>query len=158
MRCPENEYEAMQNAVKAYLWLRTAVIGHAACEKMHQAYRIANHERLLFAMAEGGLDHNRMFYCRAWILHRMEASGLYAVRAKSYYFNDPDVYEAGDNGVVQKTKEMEFLIAGYKINWERRDKELKGDSEFETIYIKFSGRNPYGYDPRFVSNSRPISV
>ena len=171
MRCPEKmSDEAMQNAVESLFVAKdSGDKDMPPREKMpHQAYpKIANHENGYYSpWPEGGLDHNRMFYLLTGMDIAQDGSHVayITVRAKSYYFNDPDVYEAGDNEkwLAEKAKEMGVsdLQAATKLIGSGEIEELKGDSEFETtIYIKFSGRNPYGYDPRFVSNSQvQISV
>lgn len=163
MKCPEKmSDEAMQNAVESLFVAKdSGDKDMPPREKMpHQAYpKFAKYEDGYSPWPEGGLDHNRMFYLLTGMDIAQDGSNVayITVRAKSYYFNDPDVYEAGDNEkwLAEKSKEMGVsdLQAATKLIASGEMEGLKGDSEFETtIYIKFSGRNPYGYDPRFVSN------
>lgn len=165
MRCPEKmSSQAMQNAINSLFVAKYSDDKNMPHDKdmPHQAYRkIANYENGYYSpWPEGGLDHNRMFYLlTAMDIVQEGAHVAYiTVRAKSYYFNDPNVYEAGEKEkwLAEKVKELEIpdLQAAAKLIASGEMGEIEGGyEEFETtIYVKFSGRNPYGFDPRFVSS------
>lgn len=165
MKCPEKmSDEAMQYAVESLFVAKTSSDKDMPPREdmPHQAYRkLAKYEDGFYSpWPEGGLDHNRMFYLLTGMDIVQEGSHVayITVHAQSYYFNDPDAYEAGENEkwLAEKSKEMgaSDLQAATKLIASGDIKELKGDGEYETtIYVKFSGRNPYGFDPRFVSHS-----
>lgn len=163
MRCPEKmSDEAMQNAIQSIF-----VAKESYKDIPHQAFRkLANYEDGYYSpWPEGRLDHDRMFYLLTGLDIVQEGSNVVyiTVRTKSYYFNDTNVYEAGENEkwLAEKSKKLGIsdLQVAAKLIASGEMEELKGDSEFETtIYIKFSGQNPYGYYPRFVSSrSRDIA-
>lgn len=163
MRYPEKmSDEAMEYAIR-YLFVNEDRDAYGVNYKdmPHQEYpKLANYEDGYYSpWPEGGLDHDRMFYLLTGL--DIEQEGNHAVyitvRAKSYYFNDPNHYVAGDNEkwLAEKSKRMGIpdLQAAAKLIAGGQMEELKGDQEFETtIYIKYSGCNPFGFDPRFVSN------
>lgn len=156
MKCPERmSDEAMQNAIKNLF-----VAKDSYKNIPHQAFRkLANYEDGYYSpWPEGGLDHDRMFYLLTGLDIDQEGSNVdyITMRFKSYYFNDPS-YQPGENEkwLAEKTKKLGIsdLQAAAKLIASGDMEELKGDSEFETtIYIKLSGQNPYGYNPRFVSS------
>jgi len=163
MKCPEKmSDEAMQNAIQSLF-----VAKQSYKDMPHQAYRkIANYEDGYYSpWPEGMPDHNRMFY----LLTKLEivqegANVVYiTVRAKNYYFNDPNIYEAGENEkwLAEKATEMGIteLQAATKMIACGELKGIAGDEEYETtIYIELSGSNPDGFNPRFVSSrSRDIA-
>lgn len=157
MRCPEKmSSEDMQKA------LQDLFVAKKDYKDMpHQAYRkLANYEDGYYSpWPEGGLDHDRMFY----LLTAMDVvqDGPHVVyltlRYQNYYFNDTNLFEPGDNEkwLAEKSEELGVpdLQAAEKLITSGEMKEIEAESEFETtIYIKFSGQNPYGFNPRFVSN------
>lgn len=164
MKCPEKlSAEAMQSAIQdLFVAKDSSDKDMPPREDMpHQAYpKFAKYEDGFYSpWPEGGLDHNKMFYLLTGLDIVQDGSHVayITVHGKSYYFNDSEAYEAGDNEkwLAEKSEEMGVsdLEAAAKLIANGKIKELKGDSEFETtIYIKFSGRNPYGYYPRFISN------
>jgi hypothetical protein len=163
MKCPEKMSDkAMQNAVMNLFVNKnedTYAVNYK--EMPHQAYRkLANYEDGYYSpWPEGGLDHDRMFYLLTGLDIVQEGSHVVYItfRAKGYYFNDINVYEAGENEkwLAEKSKKLGIteLQAAAKLIASGEMEELKGDKEFKTtIYIKYSGNNPYGFDPRFVSS------
>jgi hypothetical protein len=169
MGCPEKmSDEAMQNAIQSLFVSKDSEDYESNYKDMpHQAYRkLANYENGYYSpWPEGGLDHNRMFYLLTGLNIVQEGSSVanITVRAKSYYFNDTNIYEAGENEkwIAEKSKELNIseLEAVTKLITSGEMGKLKGNREIETtIRIKFSGNNPYGYNPRFVSSrSREIT-
>jgi len=163
MKCPEKmSDESMQNAIQSLF-----VAKQSYKDMPHQAYRkIANYEDSYYSpWPEGGLDHNRMFYLlTAMDIEQEGANVAYiTVRASSYYFDDPTVYEMGENEkwLAERSKEMGIpdLQAATKLIAGDEMEGIEGHEEFETtIYVKFSGQNPFGYGPRFISSrSRSIA-
>lgn len=163
MRCPEKmSDEAMQYGVQS-LFVNKDSDDYALNYKdmPHQAYRkLANYEDGYYSpWPEGGLDHDRMFYLLTGLDIVQEGSHVVyiTVRTKSYYFNDTNIYVAGENEkwLAEKSRKLGIpdLQAASKLIVNGEMEELKGDNEFETtIYVKFSGNNPYGFNPRFVSS------
>lgn len=127
----------------------------------HQAYhKFARYENGSYSpWPEGGHDHARMFY----LLTALDVSGTgggavyIQVRAKTYYFNDMPVYEAGDNerwleaqakklGVTELEAAARLIASGGMA-------EIKGAFEFETT-IRVDADGPRGLNPQFVRSRR----
>lgn len=170
MKCPEKmSEEAMEHALQSLFVAKDNSdkdVSHP--EKMpHQAYpKFALYEDGYYSpWPEGGLDHNRMFYLLTGLDIVQEGPHIVyiTVRAQNYYFEDTNVYEAGENEKWLADKAMELgvpdLQAAADLISRGKMGGIAGADEFETIiYVKFSGRNPYGYDPRIVTNrSRNIA-
>ena len=154
MDCPEKmSNEEMQNAINSLF-----VAKESYKDMPHQAYRkLANYEEGYYSpWPEGGLDFERMFYLLTGLGIVEETEGVYiTVRAQSYYFNDPDVYEPGENEkwLAEKAKKLGIpdLQAAEKLIVSGEMCELNSKEESETtIYIKFNGQNADVYNPRFV--------
>lgn len=158
LRCPERvEAETMQNAIQSLF-----VAKGSYTDMKHQSFdKLAKYEDGYYSpWPEGGPDHNRMFYLLTGLdIEQKGTNGLYiTVRSKNYYFNDPNVYVAGENEkwLAEKMKEMglsdleaaaELIASGDMVG-------LPGRRESETIlYIELNGQNPESYNPRFVSSN-----
>lgn len=153
--------EAMQNAIQSLFVAKDSDDYESNYQDMpHQVYgKLANYQDGYYSpRPEGGLDHDRMFYLLTG-LHITQEGPTFVyitVRTASYYFNDPS-YRPGvkENWLAEKSKELGIpdLQAAAKLIANGEIAELKGDRELDvTIRIKFSGNNPYGYNPRFVSS------
>jgi len=163
MKCPQKmSAKAMQRAVES-LFVDESRDDYASNykEMPHQAYeKFAKYENGFYSpWSEGGLDHDRMFYLLTELDIVQDGNHMVyiTISGKNYYFNDPDIYEAGEKEtwLAKKSEEMEasHLQAAAKLIASGDMEELEGDSEFKTtIYIKISGCNPFGSDLCFVSN------
>lgn len=130
----------------------------------HQAYRkFAEYQNGYYSpWPESGLDHNRIFYLLESmdIDHDNDQAIRITVRAKSYYFNDTSVYEAGDNEkwLEKKAKELgkDELQTATTLTVRGEIGELKSGTEYETV-ILINPSGPRGLNPQFVSHhSREI--
>lgn len=157
MRYEKMSDEAMQNTIQSLF-----VAKKSYKDMPQQEYRkLALYEDGYYSpWPEEGLDHDRMFYLLTGLDIVQEGSnGLYiTVRSKSYYFNDTNVYEAGENEkwLAEKAKEMGIsdLPAAAKLISSGGMNELNSKEENETtIYIKLNGQNSDSYNPRFASSS-----
>ncbi|GEM_PF-2346592 len=156
MRYPEKmSSESMQIAIQDLF-----VAKNPYKDMPHRTYqKLANYENGYYSpWPEGGLDNARMFYLLTGLnIVQKGGTDLYITfRAKSYYFNDSG-YEPGVNEkwLAEKSKELGIsdMQAAARLVTNGEIEELKGDREYKsTIHIKFAGQNPYGLDPRFVSN------
>jgi hypothetical protein len=162
MGCPERmSAKDVQNAIQSLFVDKDSDDYESNYKDMrHQAYReLANYENGYYSpWPKDELDYNRTFYLLTGLNIVQEGSSVVyiTVRAKIYYFNDTNIYEAGENEkwLAEKSKKLGIpdLEAAAKLIASGVMEELKGDREIETtIRVKFSGNNPYGYNPRFVS-------
>jgi len=157
MRCPEKmSSQAMQNAVQSLF------VAKGSYQDMpHQAYfKAANYENGYYSpWPEGMPDFNRMFYLLTSLDVQQQGTGevYITIRAKDYYFNDPDIYEAGENEKWLAAKAEELgtsdLQAAAQLLASGKMEGIEGSHEYETtLVVNLNGANPNGYNPRFLSN------
>ncbi len=170
MKCPEKvSEEEMQRAIQYLFVVKDSIDKDVAYyeDMPHQDYRkLANYQDGYYSpWEEGGFNHSRMFYLLTSldIVQKEENDVYIIIHAKNYYFHDINGFASGANEkwLAEKAKKLglpDVEAASQLISSGKMD-EIEGDREFETtLYIKYSGHNPYGNEPRFVSNrSRSIA-
>lgn len=158
LRCQERiEADTMQNAIQSLF-----VAKESYADMPHQPFsKLANYiDGYYSPIPEGGFDHNRMFYLLTGLEIQPEGTdGFYIrVRSKRYYFNDPNVYVAGENEkwLAQKAKEMEVsdLEAAVQLIASGEMIGLDNNRESETtLYIQLKDQSSENYNPRFVTSN-----
>lgn len=125
----------------------------------HMEYgRFANFEDGSYSpRPEGGPDHDRMFYLLTDTeIEQRENNDIYiTVRAKRYYFNDPAVYEMGEDEkwLDEKAKELDLTDeeAAARLISDGKMAELPAKDDIEAvIYIEDNGKGLYKLNPRIV--------
>lgn len=141
MRCPDKvSAEAVQNAIQNLF-----VAKESYKDIPHQAYRkLANYEDGYYSpWPEGGLDHDRMFYLLTGleIVQEKVSNDVYiTVRAKSYYFNDTNVYEAGeDEKWLPRNREFPICRLPQNLLQVERWRNLKAVKNLKQQFILNSG-------------------
>lgn len=145
--------EDMQKAI------RSLFVAKESYEEMpHQAYRhLVNYQDGYYSpWPAGSVDFYRYFYLLTGLEVLEEDDGLYiTTRARSYYFNDPEIYEMGENErwLAQKAEMLgiDELEAAARLVANGQIDELNSSEEIETmVYISNDELESDHYNPKFV--------